>query len=174
MHTSTHSDVGVKTVVAQLASGLCKQLLDARRTWLRNRAPRSGYVHQLRRQMACEQRQSFEPLLAISLSDVDDGIAPSIVAAPYLSVIAIIEERAQQRALARGEPVVGPDPLALVQRESAAQAAKDDAERAFIADPASVEAMRRLLDADADYHAKNDQLVRVVRSKHARLALQVG
>jgi hypothetical protein len=62
--------------------------------------------------------------------------------------------------------------LALVQRESAAQAVKDDAEREFIDKPMSADALQRVLDADARYDAENDKLVSVVRSQLARLRLQ--
>jgi hypothetical protein len=169
---STHERSGVTTGIAQLAALLREQLLQARRIYLRNRAPKSPYVHQLRRKVSAEQTRTFEILLAISFADIDDGIAPSIAAQPYLSVVAMIEERAQARALSRGEPMIGPDPLALVDRESAAQAAKDSAERAFIAAPMSPETLQRVLDADAAYHAVNERLVSVVRSRLARVQLQ--
>jgi hypothetical protein len=168
----TPSAAGVTASIAQLAALLREQLLQPRRIYLRNRAPKSTYTHQLRRKVRCEQTKTFEILLAISLADIDDGIAPSVAAQPYRSVIALLEERAQQRAVARGEPVIGPDPLALVQRESDAQAEKDSAEREFIAKPMSPDALRRVLDADARYQGENDRLVSVVRSRFARVALQ--
>jgi hypothetical protein len=170
--TTTNQQTGVTASLAQLAKDLTEQLLQGRRIWLRHRAPKSPYVHQLRRDLAAERKKSVEFLLAISFSDIDDGLPPSVASQMYRSAIALIEERAQQRALARGEPVVGPDPLALVQRESAAQAVKDDAEREFIDKPMSADALQRVLDADARYDAENDKLVNVVRSRLAHLRLQ--
>jgi hypothetical protein len=77
---STHERSGVTTGIAQLAALLREQLLQARRIYLRNRAPKSPYVHQLRRKVSAEQTRTFEILLAISFADIDDGIAPSIAA----------------------------------------------------------------------------------------------
>jgi hypothetical protein len=170
--TTTTSGAGVTASIAQLAKDLTEQLLQGRRIWLRHRAPKSPYVHRLRRDLAAERKKSVEFLLAISFSDIDDGLPPSVASQMYRSAIALIEERAQQRALARGEPVVGPDPLALVQRESAAQAIKDNAEREFIDNPMSADALQRVLDADARYDAENEKMVSVVRSRLARLRLQ--
>jgi hypothetical protein len=170
--SNTLSVASVTAGLAELAKDLTAQLLQGRRIWLRGRAPKSRYVHQLRRDLGNDRKKSVEFLLAISFSDIDDGLPPSVASQMYRSIIALIEERAQQRALARGEPVVGPDPLALVQRESAAQAEKDDAERAFIAQPMCPDALQRVLDADARYDAENTRLVTAVRSRLARRHLQ--
>jgi hypothetical protein len=170
--SNTLSVASVTVGIAQLARDLTEQLLQGRRIWLRGRAPKSRYVHQLRRDLAADRKKSVEFLLTISFADVDDGLAPSVASQMYRSIIALIEERAQQRALVRGEPIAGPDPLALVDREGVAQAAKDSAERAFIAEPLSPEALQRVLDADARYHAENDRLVNAVRSRLARVRLQ--
>jgi hypothetical protein len=170
--SNTTSGAGVTAPIAQLAKRLTEQLLDGRRTWLRHRAPKSRYVHQLRRDLAAERKKAVEFLLAISFSDIDDGLPPAVASQMYRDAIALIEERAQQRALTRGEPIVGPDPLALVQRESDAQAEKDSAERAFIDQPMSPETLQRVLDADAAYDAANDRLVTAVRSRLAHLRLQ--
>lgn len=168
---TTLSGAAVMSSIATLAKDLTEQLLQGRRVWLKHRAPKSAYVHQLRRDLSAERKKSIEFLLAISFADIDDGLSPTVATQMYRSIIALIEERAQQRARLRGEPAVGAEPLALVQRESAVQAAKDDAERAYIADPASPETMQRLIEADAAYEIANDRLVNTVRSRLARVRL---
>jgi hypothetical protein len=170
----TTSDASVTTVIAQLAALLREQMLQARRIYLRGRAPKSKYVHQLRRDMAADKRKSFELLLAISMSDVEDGIAPSIVAQPYLSAVALLEERAREIAQQRGGPALAPDPVALIQRENRAQATKDECERDVIANPASPDALQRLLDADARYEAENDRMVSGIRWTYARAVSRRG
>jgi len=169
--STTPSDAAVTSSIAELAKGLTAQLLQGRRIWLRHRAPKSKYVHQLRRDLAGEKRKSFEILLEISFADVDDGLAPAIATQAYVSAIALIQERAEQRAVSRGGPAIDPDAITLVERESEAQAQKDSAERAFIAEPASPATLKRLIDADASYAAANDRLVSAVRSRLARATL---
>lgn len=157
-----------------VTDALKAQLLQPRRIVLKKRRPKSPYVFQVRRDISTGKAKPIEMLVAMNRADLEDGASASFVNQVYRSLIAINEEYEQTLKARRGEPIVGPDPLSLVQRESAAQATKDDAERAFIAAPMSAEALQRVLDADARYHAENDRFVGVVRSRLARLTLAVG
>jgi hypothetical protein len=177
MHANTPRGSSVTATPAsipELAALLYEQLRQARRIYLRGNAPRDPRVHQLERDMATPQdgseprKKAIERTLTVEFAMIDDGAPAAAVAAWHLTAIALIEERAQARALARGEPVVGPDPRALIDRENEVQALKDRAERAVVANPQSPDALRTLLDADAQYEIVNDRLLKGIRWSYAR------
>jgi hypothetical protein len=160
------------------ANLLTEQMNSVRRIHLKHRAPRSPRIHQLRRDLAPDKvsglprKEAMLRILEIAYSDIDDGAPPAAVCEWAKTFMNLVEIRAQERAAAKGQPVIGPDPLALIQAENRAQAEKDDAEREVLAHPTSPVALKRLLDADACYVSKNERMVRGIRWTYARAISQ--
>src|SRR4051812_6305570 len=82
MSTNTVRSAGVMARPAQIAAAarmLVEQLLQPRRVYLKGKAPKSPYVHQLVRDLrstldGAPRKKPMEMVLAISFADIDDGI----------------------------------------------------------------------------------------------------
>lgn len=150
---------------ATVPSLVCEQLLQPRRAYLHHRAPRSTYVHQLRRSIASGKARPVEMLLAISMADLDDGIPLALVRQAYDTMIALLEQHAARRQAdrARHAPV---SLLPLIQRETRDETAVTLAEQGALAaeSPATLDS---LLDAIARHEADEQQLVDALRAKRA-------
>src|SRR5690348_6582372 len=126
-----HSTIRAASVTAEsLARDITEQLLQPRRVYLKHRAPRSKYVHDLRRKLAAWIVRPVAMLLAISLADLDDGVPLSLVLEPYRTIMALLEAHASGARIAASGPA-----LPLVQRETRAQAAMDAAQNEYLANP---------------------------------------
>jgi len=168
---STTSRAAVVTNVAQIARDLVEQFLEPRRGYLKGRAPRSRYQHQLRRDIACGKAKPIDMILALSTADLDDGVPLSLVTQPYYAAIAALGELAMARDPRPALVLSGAPLLPLVQRETRAQALLDAAENEVLAHPDSLEAHDRCLSAAARYDDDMDRLVQAIRARRARLAL---
>jgi hypothetical protein len=157
----------------ELARDLSEQLLQPRRIILKHRAPASRYVHQLRRDIAAGKARPFDMVLAVSLSDLDDGAPVASVVAPYLAAASVLQEIGEQ--LAARAPAAdsdGPALLGAIRRENRIQATCDQDEREIIAHPTSREVLDQALSARALYDAASDRLVAILRRRRARLAAE--
>lgn len=166
---TTVRNAGVMTGVARMADVarmLKEQLLQARRVYLKGRAPRSRYVHQLQREISAERAKPIDMLLQISYANIEDGLSAAVVTQWARSFIAEIE--AYEASRRRERPVVGPL-LPKMLRETRAQAALDEAQQAALANPDDPAVMDRLIAASAAYDAEQDAMIMDVRGRRARM-----
>jgi hypothetical protein len=172
MNPSNSTPASVSVTADGLARAVTEQLLQPRRVYLHRKAPRSAYVHSLRRKMASGAVQPVFMLLSAAMADLEDGIPLPLVLQAWHSAIAVLTEYANTLPATRTTDVLPIERLLpLVQRENRMQAEKDAAERHLIANPESVDAHDRLLAADALYDSENDRLVAAVRARRGFLTL---
>lgn len=153
--------------VESLAEDVTELLLQRRRVFLKHRAPSDKRDHQLRRDIACGKAKPVEMLLRVSLSDLEDGLSLAAAIRPYQAIIDMLTARAAERRFTDLPPL-----LPVVQRETRAQAALDEAQHEILATPESIAAMDRVLDASVRYDREQDAMVRVVRERRARSAVR--
>jgi hypothetical protein len=170
--TNQHASVTTRRATPEeVAAQLTDEMLSVRTRYLNGKAPKDGAVHQLRRSLKIVRVKAIEFIIRIAFSDIDDGAPPPAVSAWMLSAMAIIEQRAQDRALARGEAIVGPSPLALIERQNRVQHRADLAEMRIAADPNDVSALEERIALSAEHEAEEDRLVANLRARRARLTL---
>lgn len=167
--TSTARVTTHRATPAEIAEQLTDEMLSVRDEYLGKRAPKDKAVHQLRRSLKIVRVKAIEFIIRIAISDIDDGAPPAAVSAWMLSAMAIIEQRAQDRALARGEAVVGPSPLALIERQNRVQHRADIAEMRLAANPDDVIALDERIALSIEHEDVEDRLVANLRARKARL-----
>lgn len=170
MNSTRATGAVTSAVVASIAEDVTEQLLQPRRIYLRHRAPKSSYVHDLRRKMASFIVRPVAMLLAVTFADQDDGVPVSLLVQPFLTIIAMIEARAQaapDRALAESDRAIA----AASVREQRAQTELDVAQLSLPAAADPLAACDRLLEASARYDVEQDRLVAKIRERRALLAV---
>lgn len=165
--SSTTNRAAAVTSIAHIAALITDQLLQPRRCFLKHRRPKSTYVHQLRRDIACGKAHPVEMLLAISNADLEEHVPIELVLQAYYSAIAELTERAQQ---INGNRARGDAPLLpLIQRETRLEAEFNAAENELLAKPDDVAVIDRVLTVSAEYDDAQDKLAASLREKRARL-----
>jgi hypothetical protein len=167
--TSTAIVTDRRATPAEVAAQLTGEMLGVRARYI-GRAPKSKYVHQLRRELkTLVRKKAIEFVVAIAFSDLDEGAPAAAVSGWMLSAIAIYEQRAQDRALARGEAILGPSPLALIERQNRAQHKADLVEMRIAANPNDLTALNERIALSAENTDAEDLLVANLRARRARV-----
>lgn len=109
-------------------------------------------------------------LLDVAFADVDDGIPPALVAAPYLDLIALINLRAEQRANRQVVSILG-HPLALIERRDRVQHKARVVEMRIAANPDCVVSLDERIALSAEHDDADRLLVANLRSRRAHLTL---
>ena len=159
-HTAVARD-GVARMITEL-------LLQPRRCYLKHRAPKSAYVHQLRRDIAAGKARPVEMLLSISASDLEDRVPLSLVLQPYQAAIAELTEHHGELA-GTTRPMGAPDLLPAIQREARTESGLRAAENDVLAHPDSATAIDHAVQAVAMCEPAYDQLAERLRTGRARL-----
>lgn len=164
MRSST--PVHLRVSATEIAAQVRQLMLAPRDTHLGHRAPRDRRVHQTRRNIASGRTTPWEMVLEQSLTDLADGAPIASVLAPYQHIIAAL-------VALDGEPTpqLMQHPLTLVQRETRAQAALDEAQLAAVANPNDRAALRRCLAAATSYEDALGRLNAALREREVRLEL---
>jgi hypothetical protein len=170
--TTTTSPAAVtsrRATPEEVAAQLTDEMLSVRNRYLNGNAPKDRAVHQLRRSLKIVRVKAIEFVMRIAFSDIDDGAPPAAVSAWMLSAMAIIEQRAQDRALARGEAVVGPSPLALIERQNRVQHRADIIEMRIAENPNDITALDERIALSAEHDEAEDRLIANLRARKARM-----
>lgn len=149
----------------QLAERLIERLLAPRETVLKHRAPRSDYVHQLRRDIRAGKAKPVHMLLAVLVEDLKDGI-------PLATVLAFTDELrdALTELAAPAVALTSTKTMrTLLLNEQRAQAERDGLEIELHADPANLDIKRRFLAASKRYETANAALLGAVSRDAAAL-----
>lgn len=167
--TSTAAVMSRRATPAEVAAQLTDEMLSVRTRYLNGKAPKDGALHQLRRSLKIVRVKAIEFVVRIAFSDLDEGAPPAAVSAWMLSAMSIFEQRAQERALARGEAVAGPSPLALIERQNRVQHKADLVEMKIAANPNDLIALDERIALSVEQEEAEDRLVANLRSRKARL-----
>lgn len=140
-----------------VAQELTDMLLQPREEYLKHRAPRSDYVHDIRRKIKALVARPIAMLLAVSFADLDDGVALSIVTQPYDGMIAILRAHAARRARRSGIPWEQ-RVHRVIERETIAQGKLDVAQGRVNANPTCIPLLMELRQASREYAAVQGEL----------------
>jgi hypothetical protein len=160
--TELHASV----MAGVLAREATRLLLDPRETVLGKRAPRDRRIHQTRRKIACGQATPFEMVILQSLTDLADGVPAQLAARPYLNIA-----RALLLLAAPPRVVAAVPPLALVQHETRAEHAMNEAQHAVLANPDCPAALETYLARSAEYDAAQERMDAWALERRQRLTL---
>ena len=152
----------------RLAALLTEALLQPRRLHLKHRAPDDDREHQLRRDIACGRAKPALMTLRVQIADLLDGAPLAAVIRYHEAAIATLRELAEEIP----EPPTPASLLPVIQRETRAQAALDEAENALLANPDSIDAAERVLTASELYDREQDAMVRAVRERRVRSSVR--
>jgi hypothetical protein len=169
--TTTTSAAGVMTVRAtpdEIGAQLREDMLAVRDRYV-SRAPKDDALHQLRRSMNIGRVKAMEMIARVMIGDVDDGVPVAASCGWMFDLMAILEQRAQERAQARGEAIVGPSPLALIERQNRVQDRADMVEMRIAANPTDLVALDERIALSAENEAAEDLLVADLRARRVRL-----
>lgn len=140
-----------------LARAVVELALQPRRIDLGKRAPRSKWVHGLRRKMAGYVVRPVHMLLAIAIADLEDGASLTRVLQPFYAIIGLLRSHAARRDVARGKDWAKRFEE-LQPRECDAAAKLDKAQLRVAADRNDAIALRMLGIAIREYRAVLDEL----------------
>lgn len=155
--------------IQEVAALLTELVRQPRRLHLRGRAPGDAQDYATIRNIWCGRARPIAMLLMHQLWDLHDGAPVEAVVRPLEAWIALLREYAG----ALPEPPAGvADLLAVIQRETRAQAALDGAEHALLAQPDSEAAADRLIAASEQYDREQEAMVRTVRERRARASVR--
>lgn len=162
---NTEQLVGV-AAVENVAEALVRRLLEPREKRLHGRAPRSKYVHQLRRDMACGRSKALVMVVSVLFADLEEGL-------PLEAVLPFVDElRDALTVRAKPMPYTSTKTLrALLLAEARAQGERDVLEVELQFAPDDQDLKRRFIEATARYDAANAALTSAV-SRDAALIQQ--
>lgn len=164
---STTNNSGNVAVLEQIAEPLTARLLHPREKHLNHRAPRSEYVHQVRRDVKCGKKTPIKMLLAVLLSDGEDGVPLPIL----LGFVDELRDVIVQHVTPAARPC-GKTLRTLLLNEARAEGERNLIEIELHADPENVALQRRFLEASRRYEIANDALCGEVSRRAAAGAVQ--
>ena len=163
-------DVSSASLLDELAAQFTDKLLEPRRKYLHHRAPKSRYVHNTRRDLACGKLRAWRVILAVALADIEETDMPAEAVAHTFD-LAAATLRARGREV-RHDGAAAPSLLPLILRENRRENGENEAEDRVLADEDSVEAIDALLAASALEREEMDRRDNALRQRRAELTLQ--
>jgi hypothetical protein len=153
-----------------LAADVTAMLLQPREEILKRRAPRSPYVHDIRRKIKAAIAKPIVMLLAVSMADIDDGISAAVAVQPYEAMIALLRAHAVRRAKPSGVPWEI-RVRRVMERETIAQGKLDIAQLRASAQPTNLMILVELRQASREYAAVQTELDALIDERWAEVEL---